>query len=90
MNKFTNVCNTVQYKWGQLGGIADNITYKLYMLENDKMVYKETVNSPQKIYDHNLDTIVGVQACSQGACGNIVQMLGHVNKPDFCNTESAI
>ncbi len=90
MNKFTNVCNTVQYKWGQLGGIADNITYKLYMLESDKMVYKETVNSPQKIYDHNLDTIVGVQACSQGACGNIVQMLGHVNKPDFCNTESAI
>ncbi|MBH0027556.1 S8 family serine peptidase [Pseudoalteromonas sp. SWN29] len=90
MDKFTNVCNTVKYTWGQLGGITDNITYKLYMLENDKMVYKETVNSPQKIYDQTLDIVVGVQACSQGACGNIVQMSGPVSKPNYCNTESAI
>lgn len=86
MDKFTNVCNTVKYTWGQLGGITDNIIYKLYMLENDKMVYKETVNSPQKIYDQALDIVVGVQACSQGACGNIVQMSGPINKPAYCSS----
>ena len=90
MDKFTNVCNTVKYTWGQLGGIADNIIYKLYMLENDKMVYKETVNSPQKIYDQALDIVVGVQACSQGACGNIVQMSGPVKKPNYCSSGPSI
>lgn len=86
LSSFNNVCNTVKYTWGQTGGELSGVAYKLFQEEEGEMVYKETVVSPQKVYELADSVVVGVQACKDGSCGSILRMTGEVAKPNYCKS----
>ncbi len=85
MDKFANTCDLVKFTWGNLGFAQDNVSYKLYQSENGgEMQYVETIQIPQKVANLPENTELGVQACQQDDCGEILTMTGSVTLPNSC------
>jgi hypothetical protein len=86
MNTYANTCDMIKYTWGQIGSEMSGVNYKLYMADGaEELTYTETVVEPQKVYNHSATTVIGVQACQGGSCGDIIQMRGQVIAPSSCN-----
>ncbi len=85
MDKFVNTCDLVKFTWGNLGFAKEGVSYKLYHSENGAaMQYIETIQLPQKVYNLPTNTELGVQACQQDECGEILTMSGQVTAPNAC------
>lgn len=86
MSSYVNACDLVKYTWGNLGTKISGVSYKLFMSENGgEYVELETVDIPQKVYDLPSNATLAVQACSSGACGDIVEMpVSNLNYPASC------
>jgi serine protease len=73
MDNYTNTCNMIKYTWGEIGTNLTGVSYKMYMSENaGDFTYTETVNNPQKIYNHTDNTVIGVEVCQDNTCGDLI------------------
>lgn len=86
MSSYVNACDLVKYTWGDVGVELSGVTYNLFLSENGgEMVQLETVTIPQKVYNLPSNSVLGVQACSNGTCGTTVEMpVNNIVAPASC------
>ena len=87
MNVYAPTCNMIKYTWGKVGTELTGVSYKLYMSDGgDDFIYTETISNPQKVYNHSDSTVIGVEVCQGGTCGDMIQMGGTVVAPESCSS----
>lgn len=75
MSAYVNACQLVKYQWGNLGTKVDGVSYKLFLSQNGgEKTELETITIPQKVIELPKDSILSVQACMNGNCGEMLDM----------------
>ena len=75
MSTFVNACDLVKYQWGHLGTQVEGVSYKLFLSQNDgEKTELETITIPQKVIELPRNSVLSVQACVNGNCGEILEM----------------
>lgn len=75
MSAYVNTCQLVKYQWGNLGTEVDGVSYKLFLSQNGgEKTELETITIPQKVIELPKNSILSVQACVDGNCGEMLDM----------------
>ena len=89
MSTFVNACELVKYQWGHLGTEVEGVSYNLFLTQNgEDMTELETITIPQKVIELPKNSMLSVQACVNGNCGEILDMpVSSLTYPKSCTKE---
>ena len=85
MDNYINTCDLIKYTWGRIGSTMTGVEYKLYKkIDSGALDLFKTLEIPQFIHNQSNETIIAVQACQNGTCGEVIQMHGDIKAPSVC------